>query len=367
MINSRFISGSRFGLRAAALFAILFLFVSQSSIAEPYLAIKTGNKCSACHINPIGGGARNDYGVVYGSQIMPRTALKAAAADFGKIADGIRVGGDMRANAQSTNQDTRGFQTQSAQLYFHLQPKDSLFSLYLDQQFAPGSSLNREALIMANFNDSHSVKMGSMRVPFGLYFEDDSAFVRESTQTNFDTRDTGVNYAFANANHQIDIAITNGTSANNNNDDKLQLTARAEHVSRYWRLGLSGLVNEFDGGDRVAGNIFAGLNLSDYILIAEFDIVQDSDDSTGDLDQNIWLLELNKEVIKGLNLKLTTEYHDRDTDSDNNERSRYSFIAEYTPVSYFQLRGGGRFSQDELQPEDDEDLNLLFAEAHFYF
>lgn len=360
-------SGRIRSLSAAALSLFTLFSVGSNCLAEPYLAVKTGNKCSACHINPIGGGARNEYGVVYGSQIMPRTALTGGDIDFGAISNAIRVGGDARVNANSTSEDTRGFETQSAQLYFHIQPKDSLFSLYLDQQFAPGSSLNREALIMANFNENHRVKIGTLRVPFGFSFEDNTAFVRESTQTTFETRDTGINYAFANANHQIDLAITNGASSNLNNDDMFQFTARAEHVRRYWRLGFSGLVNEFEGGDRVAGNVFAGLNLADFLLIAEFDVIEDSDETIGDSNQHIWLVEINKEVIKGLNLKFTTEFHDRDTDTDDNERIRNSFVAEFTPVSFFQIRGGGRFSDDKVRPEEDQDFNRIFTEAHFYF
>ena len=357
---------SLFNIGTAMALLCLFFYLSPA-VAEPYLAVKTGMKCSSCHINPTGGGARNSYGTIYGSQFLPRSASKASNLDFGAINSAIRVGGDIRANSHVNNQDDDGFDTQSAQLYFHITPENSIVSFYLDQQYAPSSSLNREALIMVKPNENHMIKMGTMRVPFGLYFEDDTAFVREATQTNFDTRDTGISYVYANAHNQIDLTMTNGTSATSNNDDKFQVSARAEHIKQWWRLGVSGLSNEFDTGDRVIGNIFFGLNFSDYILMAEFNRIEDSDEISGDASQDVWLVELNKEVIKGLNLKFTTEYHNPNTDIESNEKERYSFVAEYTPVSNFQIRGGARLSSDDSKQEQDKDFNQVFAEAHVYF
>ena len=47
------------------------LLLGRLAQAEPYLAIKNNLPCSACHINPAGGGGRTPVGANYGSQNRP--------------------------------------------------------------------------------------------------------------------------------------------------------------------------------------------------------------------------------------------------------------------------------------------------------
>ena len=71
------------------LFASVLLpaaFLSGVANAEPYLAIKTGTKCSSCHVNQTGGGKRNATGVAYGqTAISARPPISLYTPDLSLI------------------------------------------------------------------------------------------------------------------------------------------------------------------------------------------------------------------------------------------------------------------------------------------
>lgn len=359
-------------LRHALLPVILF---SGAAMAEPYLAVKTGLKCGMCHVNPIGGGMRNNFGNIYGHSTLPVETSDFTASDMGKVNDFLNIGGNLRYNGEYIEDDaedsSQGFRIDSGQLYISVTPKGSGLTFYLDQQVAPGSALNREAFMLYRFDNVMYIKAGKMFVPVGLRLEDDSAFVRQATGYNFDSSDNGVELGLDYGQTSINLFVTNGTGSVSNNDEKYLFGGRIEHLFNGYRVGSTLLYNDGENSTVTLFNVYGGLQWKKFTFLAEVDWMSTENMTTGEMDSETTdlaagLFEINYEWMKGLNLKLTSEFLDPDADIDNDHETRYSFLVEYTPVSNVQLRGGIRVS-DGIPQKPERSTERAFVQAHVYF
>jgi hypothetical protein len=354
-------------------FFVMIICCGAPAWAEPYLAFKNNMFCSGCHINPIGGGARNAYGAYYGTNVLPQTAGSLTQFDAGNITESLRLGANFRANYSQTylkhGEDTQTFETQSGHVYLILQPNDSRFSLYIDEQLAPGSALNREAFILTKLSNTSFIKAGKLILPYGIRLEDDTAFIRQATGFNFNNSDNGVEWDVQTTHVFISAAISNGASGLTNNDKGLSYLSRVEYLGDNWRAGVSGVYNDADLGARYQVNMFGGFNWLGFIFLAEVDHINDKSIShiPGTHEQQrIIFLEVNREVSKGINLKLTTEYLDPDTHINENQRIRHSLLLEYTPFANLQIRAGIRKGEDIPQKINGNYMNT-FAQMHLYY
>lgn len=50
---------------------VMGIFCLQPVQATPRFALETGSTCITCHVNPTGGGLRNDYGQGFAMDKMP--------------------------------------------------------------------------------------------------------------------------------------------------------------------------------------------------------------------------------------------------------------------------------------------------------
>lgn len=353
------------------------LFSSFSLLAEPYLSFKTHQECSACHVNPAGGGMRTTYGNIYGYSQMPVEASDTNNFDFAKISNFVKFGGNLRYDFETSDNDTsdenqNSFNVQSAQIYTEIKAGRDDLSLYLDQQVSPGTALSREAMIIKRFEDGDYLKIGKMMPSLGLRIEDDSAFIRQVTGFNFDNSDNGVEYGLRTDSALFNFFVTNGTNSVSNDDNKFQLGTRAEFYFDEFRIGGAFVFNDGEQGDRQILTIFAAYHWNDFTLMGEVDSV--SVKSPNDLNnlgsptltELVGLIELNYEIGKGHNMKITGEFYDPDNDLDEDQDIRHSIIYEYTPYSNIQLRFGYR--KREAPPQQlDQNVNQAFVQTHFYF
>lgn len=359
-------------MRALPRILLLFALPLAASpvLAEPWIAVMTGLKCSGCHVNPTGGGMRNTTGTVWGQTALPARTLDMSGGPWtGELNRFVGLGADLRAGASWLDvpgaSSSTSFDVNSLRLYLDLRVFPERLSLYIDQRLAPGSTTNAEAYLRLWTKDHRFyLKAGQMFLPYGIRLQDDAAFIREVPAINFNTPDRGVEVGFDGVRWSAQFAVTNGTAGASEVDDGKQWSLRTEYVAQRWRAGASFNLNDFDGGSRRMQNLFAGLRTGPVSWLAEVDYVVESADGP-DREQWIGLVEANWTPRKGHNLKLTAEYLEPDPALSRNRQSRLSLVWEYTPIPFLQLRAGVRDYGDR---DDIPFLNQrqAFLQLHGY-
>ncbi|HZF29795.1 MAG TPA: porin [Gammaproteobacteria bacterium] len=364
-------------VRVALWFALLAaaVFVVRGARAEPYIAVATGFKCVQCHTNPDGGGKRKPFGIAYAqAELAQRVVAKGGADQWtGDVNRFLAIGGDLRSGLDYTDiggstpgaDETSDFGVSRAGVYLELRAIPDLLTFYVDEQLAPGSTLNREAYaLLTAANGKYTVKAGKFFLPFGWRLQDDSAFVRAVTGVNFNTPDNGVELGLELPKWSAQVAVTNGTAGAPDVDTGKQLSLSASYVKSRWRVGASANTNNAELGDRDMYGVFAGVRTGPVSWLTELDRVTDKT-PLGDVDQDVTLLEADWRIAKGHNLKITYEWHDP-TGASDDELERYSLVWEYSPMQLMQARIGWR-AYDGVPSVPATNRDEVFAELHVYF
>lgn len=336
--------------------------------AEPYLAVREGFHCSSCHVNPTGGGMRNEFGYIFGANnLAAKVAINKNIESWtGQLGGPVRIGANGRYSSRQFEIDdidtNNNLGVDRTSLYLSADLNETV-SVMIDQQLSPGGSQNRESWVRLSF-DQWYVKAGKIFQPFGWRLEDDTAFVRQATGINFTNGDNGIEVGFEKGSWSTQLAVTNGTGGSNEVDDGKQTSFRLAQVLNNMQWGVSANLNNTDSGDRTIAGIFFGVKTGAVTWLGEWDRIEDSGFVFGDMEQDLALLEANYLIAKGHNLKFTLE--SQQFSIGIADRQRYSIVYEYFPVSFSQLRFGARENNSD---EVNAFLNSqeLFAQVHIYF
>lgn len=349
-----------------------FLVISVSpAVAEPYLAVQKGMQCSACHTHPAGGGKRNSYGNVFSQTELPAMRIGNGDLWTGEITQWLAVGGNLRGSFEAIDtpnrKNTSEFQVNRGTIYAEATLIPGRLSVYVDQQFAPDASQNREAYVRLNGkNGKLFAAAGQFYLPFGLRLQDDTAYVRLATAINLTNPDRGLQIGYEAGPWSTIASVTNGSGGGREIDSGKQVSLVSSYVQEAWRAGVSANFNDADAGDRTMFGLFAGLRTGPITWLAEIDQISD-DLSTGVTQDAIaGLIEANWLIRKGHNLKFSHEYLDPDDDVSEDHQVRNSLVWEYTPMQFFQTRIGLR-SYDGIPQVNTQNRDVFFAEIHGFF
>ena len=338
--------------------------------AEPYLAVQQGYKCVTCHVNPTGGGLRNDFGIIFAENVMPARMLPASVPTWtGKIFSFLRLGGDLRASwirdevpNSPTQEDSK---LRQVRLYAELAVIPDRLSLYLDEYVAPENAQELEGYV--RLNDpirGWYLKVGKFYLPCGFRLQDQTAFVRELSGISMVTPDTGVELGLERPNWSAQLDYSNDINSAGAGS-RHQVTGQLVWLQTRYRLGGAASFTSTDGGNRRVGALFAGVRTGTVAWLGEVDLVRDEGFPEGARSMLAALGELNWALRKGHNLKLTAEYNDPDLDVQEDQNTRWSVVYEFTPLPFVQLRAGFRYYSG-IPQNDYDNRQTTFLEFHAF-
>lgn len=358
-----------FRLSLLCLMLLIGCATAHRSEAEPYLALTMGLKCSACHVNPTGGGLRTTFGSVWGQTALPDRTLGDTNPWTGELNRHLAIGADLRGGAtwldQPGSKGLSSFDLTSLRAYVDLRPIPEFLAFYVDERLAPGTATNAEAYMRVwTTGRRFYMKAGQLYLPYGIRLQDDSAFTRQATGINFNTPDRGLELGFDGTRWTAQFAVTNGTAGGPEVDNGKQWSLRSEYVAPRWRAGASFNLNDLAAGTRRMQNVFGGVKTGPVVWLAEFDYIVD--DSAGpQRKQAAGLAEADWKLAPGQNLKFTAEAFDPDRAAPRDRQTRLSLVWEYTPLPFIQVRAGLR-NYDDVQEVPFYNQRIVFLQLHGY-
>lgn len=362
-------------LRAARAVLAVGLFLSASeTLAEPAIAVRTGYRCSQCHVNRTGGGMRTAFGSIYSQTMLPTRLLRSGERGWLLPANPdarFAAGADARFQALALNHqaaaDSFSFEIPEANLYAEARLVPGRFSVYLDETVGPGGASARELFGLVSFERwSSYVKAGKFMPPYGWRLPDDSAFIRQFSGFTYSAPDVGIELGAEPGRWSLQLAAVNGTSGGAEDNRAKQLSLVAVHRFESFRLGVSAANNNASGGaETTTAGVLGGAGFGRVGILAEADWREAK--TTGDsTDAVLALLEVDFLVIRGVNFKYAHDFIDPDLDVRTDARTRDTFALEWIPVPFVQLRLAAERRRGPPQVPGSRDRGA-FLEAHFFF
>ncbi|HEU4765072.1 MAG TPA: hypothetical protein VFT93_05400, partial [Candidatus Eisenbacteria bacterium] len=183
--------------------ALLMGFASPPAAALPLYASREGDVCQTCHVDPNGGGIRNEFGFSYEKNRHSTEPEErwASVTVKPRLNDWITVGVDMRVlyDATHVNGDSRTlaistFFPMEGQVNLAVMPHEHLtlvasHGLVVDEPGFPTGYVAREIYGMIEGLPGESyARVGRFRLPFGLRQDDHTSFTRDPDVLLYDSQ-----------------------------------------------------------------------------------------------------------------------------------------------------------------------------------
>lgn len=387
---------------------ILWLFLAvwwaaSPAAAEPYLAVREGYKCSACHVNMTGGGMRTSFVSAHAKELLHYPdwwAVLTKPNEFftGEFNQYAAIGSDLRTSLTLIMQDkgTSGQVKNDEAFRWRLQETDlsveeavgylqvnlipDLLTFYLDERFAPSVD-TREVFGMLYLPYDTFLKVGKMFLPYGLQLQDDNAFIRggrngsATSGFSFFVSQPALEVGWEPGPVSFYTAVSQGAP----DDTDVQVSGTLDAmftelpVVRNVFVGVSG---SYAGGgpDTSLVGFFAGSNLGRFTALTELDFRHDRVlNPTTNFHEGVGTfmtyVEGNYLAFDWLNMKAAFDYADWDGTlprQGHNAENRFSFGLEPFIARFIQIRTFYRVSNG-IRSNFSHNQGLWSAEIHLFF
>jgi hypothetical protein len=209
-------------------FFVTVFLLSSISWARPEYAAQVGVvSCTACHVNPSGGGLRNAYGKNFGLRNMGKNSISQKWTWFGGDVRALHFLSEETQVNKTPGYNPRGGLGIMSSIVSANIPVDqivdedstenplSLMVAYNFGQFQTEVGL-RETYIRYEDRRSKSIfSFGKFLAPFGLLTDEHRAYARIQSRTTYNDFQTGLMWSWDSKNDMVhtDVALTQGVQA----------------------------------------------------------------------------------------------------------------------------------------------------------
>ncbi len=374
-------------LTAAFAGVLMMLLAAPAARAEPYLAVRSGAKCSDCHTNQDGGGKRTAFAHIHAHDILNDLRIlplpKGVESFNGELSQYVSIGSDLRIRSTTTwdgpetspgrvaenrafrpHFESENIAVQEALGYIEVNLWPDVLSLYGDFNAAGGGVTARETFALLKLPYTVFMKGGRFFVPFGLRVYEDEHFIRTNTGFTFQNPDEGVEFGIQPGPFYLATSVTNGTGGDRDVLASVNGYGMFEDLPVV-RNVLAGGSFAYQSNKRDVAAIYAGSNIWKFTYLAEFDIIDDRTTAAAATgrDKFASYAEVDLLLLDWLNFRGTFDYLKV---SGNRDQVRYQIGAEpfidrfiQPRLYYVILNAPGNMPQ--------ANITQLVFELHFFF
>lgn len=382
--------------RGPLLAALAVLAPTTPAGAIPRFALRAGESCSMCHVDPMGGGLRNDYGRgVHSAVALPlRSAVlpEGARTHDGRVGDSLSLGSDVRLLYQHLHRGDApaprldSFYVMEAALYAAADVWDRL-TVYVAPAVYGSESVLFDAVGVVRLPWADAwVKAGRFTPPYGTRLPNHAVFVRKQLGLNVRARDAGVEVGAHPGPVTVAVAVLNGLGEGDGDwDDNRakavvgRLEARLHTrpvklhagVSAWHNLAGNAPADDPTGTESrvedLRTGVFGGAAIGRLTWLGEADLWRHDDRSEpAAIDSFMSYQELAFLPVQGLELAGTYELRDPDVQVSGDAIHRVGAKLELYPWPFSELNVMYRYTVgDARQPLAR--IHEVVGMAHAFF